>query len=200
MTACWRRPNFPPWGPPWLAWDDANPYAVGAIRMAALTGWRIGEVVALQWQHVDFETGLATLPSTKTGRQTRNLGSAALELVASMSRVNDNPHVFAGGQRGCAIGYKTVRSIFARAAEAAGLSDIRLHDLRRTIATNAAAAGVGVHTLGDLLGHSTLAMSNRYVRRTGGALVEAVEQSSAGMAAMMEGRGGEVVPMERRRG
>ena len=55
---------------------DASLYAVGAIRMAALTGWRVGEVVALQWQHVSFETGLATLPSTKTGRQTRNLGSA----------------------------------------------------------------------------------------------------------------------------
>ena len=177
--------------------DDASPYAVGAIRMAALTGWRIGEVVALQWQHVDFETGLATLPSTKTGRQTRNLGSAALELVASMPRVNGNAHVFAGGQPGSAIGYKTVRSTFGRAVESAGLSDIRLHDLRRTIATNAAAAGVGVHTLRDLLGHSTLAMSNRYVRRTGGALVEAVEQSSAAMAAMMDGT---VVPLRRDHG
>ncbi len=178
--------------------DDASPYAVGAIRMAALTGWRIGEVVALKWGDVNFETGLATLPSTKTGRQTRALGSAALELVASMPRVNDNPHVFAGGQPGSAIGYKAVRSTFARAVESAGLSDIRLHDLRRTIATNAAAAGVGVHTLRDLLGHSTLAMSNRYVRRTGGALVEAVEQSSAAMAAMMgDGKDADIVPLRK---
>ena len=114
--------------------------------------------------------------------------------------MNDNEHVFVGGVSGSAIGYKTVRGVFARAVESAGLTDIRLHDLRRTIATNAAAAGVGVHTLRDLLGHSTLAMSNRYVRRTGGALVEAVEQSSAAMAAMMgDGKGGEVVPMRGRR-
>ena len=113
-----------------------------------------------------------------------------LELVASMPRVNANRHVFAGGVAGAAISYKTVRAVFARAAEAAELTDIRLHDLRRTVATNAAAAGVGVHTLRDLLGHSTLAMSNRYVRRTGGALVAAVEQSSAEMAAMMRGSKG----------
>ena len=66
--------------------DDASPYAVGAIRMAALSGWRVGEVIALQWKHVDFETGLATLPTTKTGRQVRALGSAALELIATMQR------------------------------------------------------------------------------------------------------------------
>ena len=178
--------------------SDASLYAVGAIRMAALTGWRVGEVLALKWENVDFETGLATLPSTKTGRQTRALGSASLELLASMPRVSDNAHVFAGGVAGTAITYKTVRAVFARAAGAADLTDIRLHDLRRTVATNAAAAGVAIHTLRDLLGHSTLAMSNRYVRRTGGALVEAVEQSSAGMAAMMsDGEGAKVVPLRR---
>ena len=169
---------------------ESNPMAVAAIRMAALTGWRIGEVLALTWVHVDLETGLAVQATTKTGRKVRNLGSAAIELLSSMPRLNDNEHVFAGGLPGTAITYKTVRGVFARAVEEAGLSDVKLHDMRRTTATYAAMAGVGVHTLRDLLGHSTLAMSNRYVRRTGGALVAAVEQSSAEMAAMMRGSKG----------
>ena len=62
-----------------------------------------------------------------------------------------------------------------------------LHDLRRTVMTHAAASGIGVHVLRDLLGHQTTAMADRYIRRTGTALREATERSGASMAAMLEG-------------
>ena len=63
--------------------------------------------------------------------------------------------MFAVDARG-ALTYRTVRHHFGDAAKLAGLSDVRLHDLRRTVMTNAAAAGVGTHVLRDLLGHKTL--------------------------------------------
>ena len=43
-----------------------------------------------------------------------------------------------------------VRKLFDRVCREAGLSDVRLHDLRRTVATMAAASGVGAHVLRDL--------------------------------------------------
>ena len=79
------------------------------------------------------------------------------------------------------------------AAAAAGLSDVRLHDLRRTVMTAAAAAGVGTHILRDLLGHKTTAMADRYVRSVGSPVAEARAHVAATMAAMMAGESGEVV-------
>ena len=37
--------------------DDRHPAPVAAIRFAALTGLRIGEIRGMQWEHVSFETG-----------------------------------------------------------------------------------------------------------------------------------------------
>ena len=102
--------------------------------------------------------------------------------------------------RGSPLTYRTVRQHFADAARAAGLDDVRLHDLRRTVMTSAAAAGVGTHILRDLLGHKTTAMADRYVRAVGNPVRDAREQVGAAMAAMMRGESGEVVPMRGRDG
>ena len=52
---------------------------------------------------------------------------------------------------------RTVQKHFVEIATAAGIEDARLHDLRRTVMTRAAASGVGTHVLRDLLGHKTTA-------------------------------------------
>ena len=174
-------------------------FAVAAIKFLMLTGWRSGEALALEWEHVDFERGEALLPTTKAGRQTRPLAAPALEMLTELPRVNGNPFVFAGA-RGVAIGYRKLRLVFARACEAANIPDCRLHDLRRSVATTAAASGLSVFLLRDLLGHKSAAMANRYARRAGSALQEAVDASAERMAAMMSGKSAEVVPMTRRSG
>ena len=174
---------------------EQHPAAVAAIRVAALTGLRIGEVLAMRWEHVAFETSRLTLPETKSGRRTHDLPTPAVEVLAALHRING--WCFTTG-RDAATTYKTTRAVFARAAKAAGLEDVRLHDLRRTVMTNAAMAGVGTHVLRDLLGHKTTAMADRYVRAVGNPVRDAREQVGAAMAAMMEGKDGEVVPMERR--
>ena len=176
----------------------AKPYpaSVAAIRFAAVTGLRIGEVRTIQWAHVDFETCRLTMPETKTGRRTHDLPTSALEILSALPRIND--WAFTTGSD-APVTYRTVRKHFAEAARSAGLSDVRLHDLRRTVMTNAAAAGVGTHVLRDLLGHKTTAMADRYVRAVGNPVREAREQVGAAMAAMMEGKTGEVVPLRERR-
>ena len=65
---------------------------------------------------------------------------------------------------------------------------MRLHDLRRTLMTRAAAAGVNAHVLRDLLGHKTATMADRYVRHAGSAVADATERMGAEMAAIMEGK------------
>ena len=158
--------------------------------MAALTGLRIGEVLAMQWPDIAVETSTVTLPRTKTGRRIQVLPCVVLALLADVPRLHASEYVFTLTGR-AAITYKTVRSFFAGCAVAAGLHDaagtptVRLHDLRRTVMTNAAVSGIGVHVLRDLLGHKTTAMADRYIRRTGSALREATERSGASMLALL---------------
>ena len=75
-------------------------------------------------------------------------------------------------------------------AAAAGIENVRLHDLRRTVMTRAAASGVGTHVLRDLLGHKTTEMADRYIRAVGNPVREAREQVGVEMATMMDGGGG----------
>ena len=131
---------------------------------------------------------------TETGARAHDLPSAALAVLTGQPRINGNPWAFTNG-RNAPVGYRHARNLFAAAADAAGLEGCRLHDLRRTVITQAAMAGVGTHVLRDLLGHKTSAMADRYVRAVGNPVREAREAIGARVAAMMEGLKGEVVPL-----
>lgn len=175
------------------------PAPVGAIRLAAVTGWRIGEALALQWSHVEPEAGRAILPDTKAGRSVRALPRAALAMLATVPRVNGNPHVFAA-RGGSHASYHHARDVFVLAAERAGLAGVRLHDLRRTVATNAAAAGTGLTVLRDVLGHKTTAMAARYARMADTAVAAAADRTGGEIAAALGmGDGADVIPMKGRR-
>ena len=168
------------------ALEKVNPFPVAAIRVAAMTGLRISEILLMKWENIDFETGRVVLPATKTGRRIAPLAAPVLELLEQLPRINGNPWVFAAG-RGAATTYRTARAVFAEAATAAGLPDVRLHDLRRSLATRLAGSGVNAYVLRDVLGHKTLTMANRYVQVASDALTNATEKAAALTAAAMAG-------------
>ena len=164
--------------------EERHLVPVAAIRFAALTGLRIGEVLAIRWADIDFESNRLTLPETKTGRRTHHLPSAALAVLDGLPLSAE--WVFTTG-RG-SLTYKLTRTVFAAAAKRAGLTDVRLHDLRRTVMTCAAASGVNAHVLRDLLGHKTTAMADRYIRAVGNPVCEAREMVGSTMATLMNGQ------------
>ena len=177
--------------------EEKHPAAVSLIRFLTVTGLRVGEARVIRWEHIYFETGRLILPSTKTGRRQHDLPTPAVEILTALPRIN--AWAFTTG-RDKPISYDSAHDVFRRVARAAGLEGVRLHDLRRTVMTNAAMAGIGTHVLRDLLGHKTTAMADRYVRSVGNPVRDAREQVGAAMAAMMKGKAGEVVPLERRHG
>lgn len=168
------------------ALEPAHIYPVNAIRVAAMTRLRIGEILGMTWERINLEMGRAAL-TTKTGPRLLPLPAAVVNLLTALPRVHGNPWIFAVARRGSAVGYKLTRDVFAKACKAAGLVDVRLHDLRRSLATRLAGAGVNAY-LRDVLGHKTLAMSNRYVRAAGEALAEAVEKGLTITAAAIAGQ------------
>ena len=156
--------------------------SVAAIRVAALTGLRISEVIALRWADVDFDSGRVHLHETKTGARVHHLPHAALDEVRGLPRINE--WVFTYG-RPAPVAYRTVRRHFLRIAASAGLADVRLHDLRRTLITAAAASGANAFVIQALLGHRTMQMAARYVQEAGLAVREAREGAGGAVAARL---------------
>ena len=138
----------------------------------------------MRWADVDFDSGRVHLPRTKTGARAHDLPAAALALVSALPRINE--WIFTYG-RSAPVTYRTVRNHFSEIVVKAGLEDVRLHDLRRTLITTAAAGGESVFVIRGLLGHTTTAMAARYVQEAGLAVREARERAGRAVAAMMDG-------------
>jgi len=171
---------------------DFNPYAIAAIRLLALSGCRKNEILSLRWDWVDFERAALRLPDSKTGAKVVALGAPALELLNAIPRIEGNPHVFPGGKEdGHFVG---LQKVWARIRETAGLSDVRLHDLRHSFASVGAAGGDSLYIIGKLLGHQQSATTQRYAHLADDPLRAAADRIAGKIASAMAGdSGGEVV-------
>lgn len=163
--------------------EGERPVMVAAIRFIALTGVRASEALGLKWEHVDLETRRAVLADTKTGTRLLALSEAAVSILSGLPRSGQ----WCFGSRRGPVGYSRLRPAFHRIAEQAGLENVRLHDLRRTLASRAAASGIGVYTLKSLLGHRSDVMASRYVRDYGSALADATDSIGGAIAEAMNG-------------
>lgn len=167
---------------------------VAAIRVAMFTGLRISEVLGIRWEDVDFESGRLTLPSTKTGRRTHHLSAIALEIISNVQSGCD--YVFSAALD-APLTYKAVRGAFARICGRAGITDVRLHDLRRSFMTTAAASGMSTHLLRDLLGHKTTLMADRYVRHLGNPVKEARDRTAEIIQAQISGDSADIIELRK---
>ena len=74
----------------------ASEYVVAAVRLLALTGARLSEVLTLRWDYVDFDGACIRLPESKTGKKSVYLNAPALEVLSNLHRIAGNPYVICG--------------------------------------------------------------------------------------------------------
>jgi integrase len=139
---------------------SGNPYPSAAIRLLLLTGCRRSEIVNLFWDHVDFERECLRLPDSKTGAKIVYLNAPARVLLQRLPRMANNPRVIPG-MRADSAGAAIEKS-WASARAAAGLADVRLHDLRHSFASVGVAGGLSLPIIGALLGHKHTTTTARY--------------------------------------
>jgi integrase len=135
-------------------------FAIAAIRLLILTGARLGEILQLKWAYVDLAQSALRLPDSKTGRKTIWLNPPALEVLASIPRIDDNPFVFAGQREKSHL--VNMQKVWKRICRRAGIGNARIHDLRHSYASVAVASGVGLYLTGKILGHARSVTTERY--------------------------------------
>ncbi len=173
-----------------------SPIVGNAIRMLALTGCRLGEVRHLRWQDIDFERGLLHLQNAKTGSRAHVVGAQALALLSQIEQIDRSKWVFPGTDISQPLRKERLEKAWQKIRTAAGIEDVKLHDLRHTVGTFSSQAGANAFLVRDKLGHKTLAMTGRYVNQDAGPLRELSDVVEGRIAtAMRGGHGADVVPI-----
>lgn len=158
--------------------------AIAAVRLLILTGCRLGEIQTLKWSYIQGNS--AMLPDSKTGAKRVYLGAAALVVLAGIERLADNPYVITGKLPGSHL--TDMQKPWRRIREAAGLGDVRLHDLRHSFASNAVGMGESLPMIGKLLGHNHVQTTARYAHLADDPMKLAADRVSAEVARLMGGK------------
>jgi integrase len=154
------------------------------VRLALATGARRGELLKLEWRDVDLKGGSILLRETKNGddRAVPLIGEAG-ERLAAWAKVRrlDNPRVFPGLKPNTE---PPLDRTWNAAKAAAGVENLRVHDLRHSCGSYLARAGASAFQIAAVLGHrSGPGLTARYVH------LQAQESRERGMRERDPGAG-----------
>lgn len=163
--------------------SDTHRLAV-AFRLALFGGLRLGEVLGLRWQDVDFEEQTIRIrqtasrqggsrsvlgpPKTPRSRRTIACEDTLMQALAARQRAQQIEQQLPGATptelvcttlKGRVLGQRYMRRLLKRLIAKAGVKPIRFHDLRHTHATWLDQAGVSPRVIADRLGHSQVSFT-----------------------------------------
>lgn len=168
--------------------DDGSPVGTRDVAMLELlyaTGMRVGELCALDVDDVDRDRNVVRVFGKGRKERTVPFGhpaAAALDRwVAAarpqLARPGSGPALFLGA-RGGRIDPRAVRTlVHRRLADVPGAPDLGPHGLRHTAATHLLEGGADLRSVQELLGHASLATTQRYTHVTTDRLRRAYQQA-----------------------
>lgn len=176
----------------WPVWGSLA-YPFGSLfKLLLVTGQRRGEVAGMEWSHLNLETAVWTLPETKSGRTHEcPLSPMALAIIEALPRF-ESPYVFTT-RRAPVSGFSKVK---ARIDEASGVTNWRIHDLRRTCGTGMARLGIADSTISRVFNHKEGGVTKIYKRY--GYLAEkrtALDTWAERLQDIVEGKGAKIVAL-----
>lgn len=161
-------------------------------------GLRMGEIAALKWGHIDLDRGLMTIMDPKGGKgRFAFMTDTVKKLVGAMKRKDPDDFVFTRKENEQLTGApKGFFCVLKKMGLNDGISDSRqkvcFHTLRHTFASWHVEAGTDLYTLKELLGHSVLAMTERYSHLGQNALQNAVKNLERSLEIVKEKNVGDV--------
>lgn len=132
------------------------------LSVALNTGMRLGEILSLRWDQVDLGSRRIRVENTKSGKtRTIEVNTPLLrELLELRRRDSRGPYLFFNPKTGKPL--STVKTAFKASCRRAGIEGLRFHDLRHTFASRLVKRGIDLITVKELLGHSTVKITERY--------------------------------------
>jgi integrase len=146
----------------------ADPFMQKVITILLNTGLRRAELIYLQWDDIDFQNNLIRIQSKpESGFHPKGCKVRFIPINSDVEKILlDLPqrakYVFDNGQnqpfRKPTWYWKCFKHILGRT----GIKNASLHTLRHTFASHLVMSGVDLRTVQELLGHSSITMTERY--------------------------------------
>jgi integrase len=178
----------------------SNQQAANIIRLLLLSGCRRMEAMSARWAGIDVSAGIWTKPGSSTKQKSDHvvpLSGPARQLLSEIraEQIADDRHlgtwVFPSSDSSTGHVVELARA-WRTLCKAAGISGLRIHDLRHSFASQLASGGASLPLIGALLGHSNPTTTARYAHLFQDPQRAAVERVGAIIGAADQGRGGTV--------
>jgi integrase len=132
--------------------QEIDQYVRHAIWLLLLTGLRRGELLNAKWSDIDWKQRTLSIPKTKNGEALlAPLSHVAIARLKIVPRMQNNPYIICGRKAGQPL--VNLNDAWNRIRSAAGLHDLRIHDLRRTVGSWLVRDGASLHLVGSVLNH-----------------------------------------------
>jgi integrase len=160
---------------------ESNATIKDYIYVSLFTGARKSNVLSMKWEDINFERCEWLIPETKNGESLRvHLTEKVIDILKNRLQLSPNSKwVFESiGKTGHLVEPK---SGWKRILQRAGIKDLRLHDLRRTLGSWQAATGANSYIIGRSLGHKNQQSTAIYARLSIDPIKESVEKAAQAM-------------------
>lgn len=160
--------------------EEPNATIRDYILISLLTGARRANVLAMRWDDINFERAEWRIHKTKNGSsQTVTLSPEALGVLRNRKLLNDTKYVFPGNGK---LGYLVEpKRGWNRILASAGIENLRIHDLRRTLGSWQAKTGASLVIIGKSLNHKNPSTTAIYARLDLDPVRESVNRATSAM-------------------
>jgi len=151
-----------------------NLVIVAIVKVLLLTGMRKREVMDMKWGDVDLSSGHWKLENNKSGKpRLIRLASESLTEIRKMLP-RQSEYIFANPQTG--LPFNDIRKCYDKIMTAAGITNMRIHDLRHNFASMAVNKGLSLYVVQHLLGHASPQTTQRYAHLNGEVMLDAYQK------------------------
>lgn len=151
-------------------WEELKkhlpPLTLKIVIYALQTGFRKGNVLQSRWEQVDFNLRtVELLKQNNKGKKVIKIPMTDIlyDLLQSLNPQKEG-YIFINPDTGKP--FTDIRKSFDTALKKAGIEDFHFHDLRRTVGTWLLSGGVDIRTVQNILAHSDVSTTERYLSLT----------------------------------